>query len=177
MKDTADGGALNLVKLCVGADTIEDLADWQQHVMAERRRAGLAAEPRHVTRQWPRRADEILPQAHCDGPGQGTTDVGGSLYWVIRGTILVRQRILAFEQTQGADGIVRCGIVLDPTLMRTEGRPRKVFQGWRYLPPADAPPDLGRWRRRSDYGDARGAALPRDLEAALDALGVGAAGR
>ncbi|MEM6971638.1 MAG: DUF1489 domain-containing protein [Pseudomonadota bacterium] len=173
MRDTADTGALNLVKLCVGADSIEDLADWQAHVMAERRRAGLALEPRHVTRQWPRRAEQILPEPE----GQDESEAGGSLYWVIRGVILVRQRILAFEETRGADGIVRCGIVLDPTLVRTEGRPRKVFQGWRYLTAADAPPDLGPWRRRGETGDARGVSLPRELEAALDTFGVGAAGR
>lgn len=164
MENVAQPSALGLLKLCVGADTIGELAAWQASVAAKRERAGLDPKPRHVTRQWPRRATEILP---ADGPQ-------GSLYWVIGGAIVVRQPIAAFEEARGEDGIVRCAIVLEPALVRVASRPRKAFQGWRYLDPADAPADLGPWRpegRAEDRGETRND-LPHALEAALDALGV-----
>jgi hypothetical protein len=120
---------LHLVKLCVGTDSVEDLLQWQAKRSAERLAAGLDARPRHVTRMWPRRADELLR--------------GGSLYWVIRGVIRVRQRIAALEEVIGEDGIRRCAIVFDPPLVPTAPRPRRPFQGWRYLAASDAPPDIG----------------------------------
>ncbi|MEL7138036.1 MAG: DUF1489 domain-containing protein [Pseudomonadota bacterium] len=151
--------ALNLVKLCVGADTIEDLAEWQAHVSATRKAAGEDPRPRHVTRMWPRREAEIV----------GTEGARGSLYWVIRGLILVRQPILGFEEVREEDGIRRCAIMLDPGLMRTETRPRGPFQGWRYLETKDAPPDLGPWRGARAGGPQP---LPVHLEAELSAMGV-----
>jgi len=120
---------LHLVKLCVGTDTVEDLAHWQSGRSAERLAAGLDPRPRHVTRMWPRRADELLR--------------GGSLYWVIRGVIRVRQRIADLQEVTGEDGIRRCAIVFEPALIPTAPRPRRAFQGWRYLPASDAPSDIG----------------------------------
>lgn len=128
MPDPAEP-TLHLVKLCVGTDTVGDLLHWQSRRSAERLAAGLDPRPRHVTRMWPRRADELLR--------------GGSLYWVIRGVIRVRQRIAALEAVTGEDGIRRCGIVFEPQLVPTAPRPRRPFQGWRYLTAADAPPDIG----------------------------------
>ena len=141
------GNHVNLLKLCVGADSVEDLAEWQ----ASPRAKGPCGRIRHVTRMWPRREGELLG--------------GGSIYWVIKGVILVRQKILALEEVQGADGILRCGIVLDAALHRTEAAPRRPFQGWRYLPPEDAPRDLAR-------GRASEPALPPQLQAALAEIGV-----
>ncbi|MEM7566627.1 MAG: DUF1489 domain-containing protein [Pseudomonadota bacterium] len=151
--------ALNLVKLCVGADTIEDLAEWQAHLSATRKAAGEDPRPRHVTRMWPRRETEIV--------GEGTAR--GSLYWVIRGLVLVRQPILGFEEVRREDGVRRCAILLDPGLVRTETRPRGPFQGWRYLEAKDAPPDLGPWRGSAERGPQP---LPVHLEAELSAMGV-----
>ena len=148
--------ALHLVKLCVGADSIEDLEEWQALVCSRRREAGLDPNPRHVTRMWPRRQAELLP--------------GGSLYWVIRGLILVRQRIADLEEVTGEDGVLRCGIVLDPEIVRVEARPRAAFQGWRYLTAADAPPDLSSAASAGEEG------LPEHLAAALGELGIGPAG-
>lgn len=142
---------LHLVKLCVGADSVEDLRAWQSGRAAERHARGLDPRPRHVTRMWPRRADEVL--------------AGGSLYWVIRGAIQVRQRIPAFEPVTGEDGVRRCAIVLEPTLVATALRPRRPFQGWRYLRAADAPPDLG-----TTAGDEPD--LPPGLREALSRYGV-----
>jgi hypothetical protein len=100
---------------------------------------------------WPKRQTQI--------------EAGGSIYWVIKGLIQARQRILRLESTTGADGTARCAIVLDPMLIRTATAPRRPFQGWRYLEPADAPPDLPEHRQSED-------ALPPELAGALAEIGV-----
>ena len=83
---------------------------------------------RHLTRHSPRRAEEIIS--------------GGSLYWVIAGTLLLRQRIISVEPAVREDGSACAALMLDPVLVAVTGRPVKAFQGWRYLPAEDAPPDL-----------------------------------
>jgi len=108
---------VHLLKLCVGVDEVAQLEGFQAARLAR------GETLRHVTRFTPRRAAEVLD--------------GGSLYWVIRRFIRVRQRILGFEET--AEG--KCAILLDPELVRTELSPFRAFQGWRYLRPDDAPPD------------------------------------
>ncbi|MGM0586513.1 MAG: DUF1489 family protein [Pseudomonadota bacterium] len=141
---------LNLVKLCVGAERPEDLEAWQAARAAEREGRGADPRPRHVTRMWPRRAEEVLD--------------GGSLYWVFKGLILARQRIAALEPVTGEDGVTRCAIVLEPEVIRTEAAPRRPFQGWRYLPGAEAPADL------AEAGELAG--LPGELRRALADFGV-----
>lgn len=140
-------GHIHLVKLCVGADGVEDLLAWQAQGAARAR----CGRPMHVTRMWPRREAELLD--------------GGSLYWVFRGAILARQRVVGLERLVGADGTSRCGLVLDAQLVRTEAAPRRPFQGWRYLPPEEAPRDLS-------PAAAGEAPLPPALQAALAELGV-----
>lgn len=142
---------LHMLKLCVGADQIDDLTTWQAGRIAERRAAGLDPRPRHVTRMWPRRSAEILD--------------GGSLYWVFRGAILARQTIEDLQEVTGEDGIRRCAIVMSPQIVQVEARPRRPFQGWRYLNASDAPPDLGSDR-------SLGIDLPPELAIALDGIGV-----
>jgi hypothetical protein len=138
---------LNILKLCVGADSVEDLTDWQ---VSQRHRwpAGRAV---HVTRMWPKREAEVL--------------AGGSLYWVIKGVVLARQRIVALEEIIGSDGIRRCGLHLDLNVIRTEPAPRRPFQGWRYLDPAESPRDLPQGRDREDT-------LPAELARALADIGL-----
>ncbi len=138
---------IHLVKLCVGAERVEDLLDWQ----ASARAKGPDGLPRHVTRMWPKRADEILN--------------GGSLYWVFKGLVLCRQPILRFDEVDRGDGIRRCGIVLDPAVTRVAATPKRPFQGWRYLRAGDAPPDLRAGREHED-------ALPPSLQSALAEIGV-----
>ncbi len=140
-----------MVKLCVGVDTVDDLREWQPRRSAERAAQGLDPRPRHVTRMWPRRADEIL--------------AGGSLFWVIRGVILARQQIDAFDEVIGEDGIRRCAIILSPKIVQVDARPRRAFQGWRYLVAADAPPD-------ADDRVVGQPDLPVPLALALNDLGV-----
>jgi hypothetical protein len=138
--------ALHILKLCVGADSVEDLADWQtQQVQKLKRRSPVCG-----TRMWPKRKDEVL--------------VGGSLYWVIKGQILVRQRIVEIAEVRDNHGL-RCGLWLDPKLVRTTPQPRRAFQGWRYLEPAEAPADL------AAAGKGK-AAVPPELAAQLVALGA-----
>jgi hypothetical protein len=140
--------ALHLIKLCVGADSIEDLSDWQKKRLAERKRKGEGAEIRHVTRMTPKRADELLD--------------GGSLYWVIKGQIAVRQRLVALRPAV-KNGVPHCALVLDAALVPTMRRFHRPFQGWRYFEPGDAPRDLRK-------GDKR--ALPEALHAELVSLGL-----
>jgi len=141
---------LHLVKLCVGAHCVQDLSDW----IEERRRSsearGEAYEHRHTTRMVPKRADEILE--------------GGSLYWVVKGVIEVRQRLVAIRPFTDADGIGRCHLVLDPVLVLTAPRPMRPFQGWRYLGAAQAPLDLA---EAGGSGD-----LPDHLRRELAQLGL-----
>lgn len=138
---------LNIIKLCVGAESVEDLIDWQQQ-NAHHWAPGTAE---HVTRMWPKRAEEIL--------------AGGSLYWVIKGSVLARQRIVALQERRGADGIARCALVLDADVVRTEAAARRPFQGWRYLAPTETPRDLPQGRTRDDK-------LPAALEQALAEIGL-----
>ena len=138
---------VHLLKLSVGTEDIADLADWQATKRAQTE-DGL---PRHVTRMWPKREAEVLN--------------GGSIYWVIKGVILCRQPVLRLDEYLGADGIRRCAIVCKPGLIRVEATPKRAFQGWRYLPAADAPRDLPEGRQNEDP-------LPPELSQALAAIGV-----
>jgi hypothetical protein len=119
---------VHLIKLCVGVDTVKELAVWQTGRLKSLKRAGKTPELRHRTLQMPRRREEVLD--------------GGSLYWVIKGFVLVRQRVLDLREDTKDDGTACCGIVLDPELVATHAHPRRAFQGWRYLDAADAPPDV-----------------------------------
>jgi hypothetical protein len=147
---------LHLIKLCVGCDSVKDLEDWIEQKLKARGKAaaGQGAKKKsakigkngagkkgsrteatagvrdHTTRMVPKRADEL-------------TD-GGSLYWVIRGQIMCRERILAVTPFVDKDGVGRCHVTLDCKPVLVEPRPYRAFQGWRYLEPRDAPRDLDR---------------------------------
>lgn len=144
---------LHLVKLCVGADSIEDLSSWQSERLKARRKAG-EKRPQifHRTFQAPKRRDELL--------------AGGSLYWVIKGVIQVRQPLVGIEEGKRDDGTPCCLLMLASDLVPVRPTTRRPFQGWRYLDAADAPPDL----------DARSAgdvtAMPPKLRKDLADLGL-----
>ena len=123
--------ALHLIKLSVGTDSIEDLEDWIALKLKDQKKRGVKKPERfHTTRMVPKRAEEILD--------------GGSIYWVIKGEILCRERILAIRPVVDKDGIGRCQLVLDPKCVPVRPRPYRAFQGWRYLAAKDAPDDLDR---------------------------------
>ncbi len=138
---------LNILKLSVGTESVDDLTQWHRahaHVWAP-------GTTEHVTRMWPKREDEILN--------------GGSLYWVIKGVIQARQRLVGLAERRGQDGILRCALVLDAEVIRTENALRRPFQGWRYLDPAESPRDLPKTRAQDDT-------LPPALAAALAEIGL-----
>ena len=125
--------ALNLLKLCVGCESVEDLEEWIAMRLEQRRRAGEAVEHFHTTRMVPTRAAELVD--------------GGSLYWVIKGSVQCRQRLLEVRPFVDGEGISRCHLMLDPAVVRTDWQPRRPFQGWRYLKQKEAPLDLGKGRK------------------------------
>ncbi|HEY4077569.1 MAG TPA: DUF1489 domain-containing protein [Rhizomicrobium sp.] len=141
--------ALHIIKLCVGCDSLAELSDWQKNRLREKRAKGQKPELVHVTRMTPKRAEEVLD--------------GGSLYWVIKGQIAARQKLLAFRNVK-KNGVPHCGLVYDKELVPVVARPRRAFQGWRYLEEKDAPLDLARTK------GAKG--LPEALQRELAALGL-----
>ncbi len=145
--------ALHLVKLCVGAESIEDLRAWQAERLAIRRKAG-EKRPRifHRTFQTPKRRSDLLD--------------GGSLYWVIKGVIQVRQPLADITDGKRDDGTPCCLLILEKDLVPVRPTPRRPFQGWRYLDAADVPPDLD----GKSAGDV--AAMPAKLRKELADLGL-----
>ena len=142
---------LHLVKLSVGAESIADLRIWVASRVKQRKAKGLSAHHVHVTRMVPKRDAELLD--------------GGSIFWVIKGQIAVRQKLFAIEPFRDADGIGRCRLLMKPTLIPIAPRLLRPFQGWRYLTDKDAPQDLGKV--------AKGAqAMPEEMRRDLRELGL-----
>lgn len=142
--------ALHLIKLCVGCDSIADLAVWQKERLKQQRAQGKKKpELIHITRMMPKRSAELLD--------------GGSLYWVIKGFVAVRQRLVDIRAVRRG-GVPHCGLVYDKVLVTVRPRPCRPFQGWRYLDGADVPPDLPRGRGGND--------LPEHLRRELATLGL-----
>lgn len=142
---------LHLVKLCVGTASIEELALWQRDNRRCKTRDGKAA-VYHRTYQFPKRRDDLLD--------------GGSLYWVIRGTILVRQKLVGLDDGTRDDGTPCCRILLAPPLIPVRPMPRRAFQGWRYLDEDDAPPDIKGGKRDQV------AVMPAEMRKKLADLGL-----
>ena len=136
---------VHLKKLSVGSVSLESLREWQDHRLA------LGGELIHVTRNTPRRADEVLD--------------GGSIYWVIKGVMVARQPIAELRPMQRADGKPACGIVMAPGLVPVEPTRLRIFQGWRYLEAKDAPKDI-------PISEDTGEAMPPELAAELRELGL-----
>jgi hypothetical protein len=152
---------VHLVKLCVGIESIDELAAWfdSDDCKKARKRKGLKSpnEHAHWTRMKPKRLEEVLD--------------GGSLYWVIRGRICVRHPILRLDDVQDEKGNAYCAIVYEPKMILVETRPRRPFQGWRYLEAEDSPADLA--DQRAALRAARAEAdLPPKMVAELKALGL-----
>ncbi len=142
---------IHLVKLCVGIDDVEGLADWQTRRAQQRRAAGEKHPCIHQTRMMPKRIDELLD--------------GGSIYWVIKGVVRVRQPLRAIEAGTSDEGTPCATLVLGRKLVRTLPKPVRPFQGWRYLDPKEAPADLGE-------GGAEIARMPPAMVDELRSLGL-----
>ncbi len=143
--------ALHLIKLCVGCDSVKDLQDWIREKLKAQKQRPRRREHIHTTRMVPKRADELID--------------GGSLYWVIRGQVSCRQRILAVRPFVDRQGVGRCRLALEPKVVLVEPRPWRAFQGWRYLEPADAPRDL-------DHAAPGARDMPETLRRELRELGL-----
>jgi len=137
--------ALHLLKMAVGVSDVDNMRALQR---ARRRERGMAC---FLTRNMPRRREEVLD--------------GGSIYWVIKGQVRVRQRILAFHPMVAQDGERRCAVEYDTKLVPTLWQPRRPFQGWRYLFAVDAPPDR-------PSGLAEDEDMPAAMAQELRALGL-----
>lgn len=144
------GMALHLIKLCVGADSIDDLREWVSQRSLIAIAAGLEPHSIHTTRMIPKRIEELLDD--------------GSLYWVIKGQVQARQKLLDIRSFTGSDGITRCDLVLGPEVVETSPAPKRPFQGWRYLKDDEAPRDLS--------GNDLSEDLPSDLRRELAELGL-----
>lgn len=142
---------LNLIKLAVGAESIKDMQDWVRSRIREAKAKGLPQRHVHITRMTPKRDDELL--------------AGGSLYWVIKGQIACREKLVAIEPFRDKAGVGRCRLVLEPKVIPVLPRPMRPFQGWRYLSADDAPKDLGK-------SGASIAAMPEKLRRELRELGL-----
>lgn len=142
---------LHLIKLCVGCDSISDLEEWIEENRAHHRRLGRDYEQTHTTRMVPKRAEELLD--------------GGSLYWVVRGQVACRQRLLDIRPFTDGDGIGRCRLILETKVVPVAPRPYRPFQGWRYLAAKEAPRDID-----SRAGDL--ATMPEEMRRELAELGL-----
>src|SRR5262245_4406145 len=121
---------LHLIKLSVGIESISDL---DARIKERLKKAKASGSPRHhvhITRMTPKRDAELLD--------------GGSIFWVIKGEIVVREKLIAIEPFRDRDGIGRCRLIMEPKLIPVSPRPMRPFQGWRYLQAKDAPADLGK---------------------------------
>ena len=154
---------MHLIKLCVGVESVEQLAALEAVRLEALRSAGQPAELLHRTRQTPRQRNAILA-------------AGGSLYWVIKGAVLARQKIVDLREENGAEGAVGnsgdgkfCDIVLHPELIATRPQPRRAFQGWRYLKPEDAPADIGTVSACGERGEET---IPHSMLAQLTELAL-----
>ncbi len=113
---------IHMLKLCVGVDEVADIAAWQARTMRDH------PAPFHHTRMVPKRAAELVD--------------GGSIYWVVKGVIQARQRIVAVNEFVDRSERKACELVFDPELVLVDPTPKRAFQGWRYLQLGDAPIDL-----------------------------------
>ncbi|HEC01506.1 MAG TPA: DUF1489 family protein [Sphingomonadales bacterium] len=138
---------VHILKLCVGIDSVDHLIEvrkGRQNLLPDGTPYNY-----HITRFRPKRADEVLD--------------GGSIYWVIKGFVQVRQAIIGLEKLETDTG-VKCKIIMDTTLVRTESQPRRPHQGWRYLEPSDAPRDILDGQRTDN--------LPRHMSDKLREMGL-----
>ena len=142
---------LHIIKLAVGCDSVKELTGWVAERMQAAKKKGLSPHHVHITRMTPKRVEDVL--------------VGGSLYWVIRGEIAAREKIIAIEPFRDRDGIGRCRLVMQPKVIAVLPRPMRPFQGWRYFAESDAPRDL-------ESAGTGVAAMPEPMRRELRELGL-----
>jgi hypothetical protein len=142
---------LHLIKLAVGCESVKELKQRVAERAQLAKKQGKTPRHVHITRMTPKRDEELL--------------AGGSLYWVIRGEIAAREKLIAIEPFRDSDGIGRCRLVMQPKVIAVLPRPMRAFQGWRYLPASDAPQDM----TKAAAGIAE---MPEQLRRELRELGL-----
>jgi hypothetical protein len=142
---------IHILRRAFHAESIEDFAEWQAERRKEMKANGQKPRTRTMLRAFPTRKEELLD--------------GGSIYWIIKGAIRARQRVLAVEQNPDPSSRRKCMIVLESKLTPTVPYPVRARRGWRYLEPNAVPPDLDKAGRGVDK-------LPANLAAELRELGL-----
>ena len=141
---------VNLIKLCVGAQNVSDLYNWQKNRLIHDKNLENHT-TFFITRMRPKRENDILN--------------GGSIFWVFKGLILARQKIIGFDNFMSEDNILRCKVILDRKIVLTDAYHKKPFQGWRYFSQKEAPKD------REIFSDEK-TQLPLKIEKELSELGI-----
>ena len=118
---------VNLVKIAVGVTTVEELS-LRQTEFLKRNNDQNFPYFYHSTRMMPKKHDDIISN--------------GSLYWVIKGAICARQKVLDIVKFEDTDGKKRCKIYLAAEIVKTRPVKKRPFQGWRYLKKHITPEDL-----------------------------------
>ena len=145
------GMALHILKMAVGVENVEHLCRLQTQRLRVMAEAGDPQVLRHWTRNTPKRVDEI--------------QAGGSLYWIIKGYVRARQRIVAIERSKDREASKKCAFVLDPTVVRTLQRSARPIQGWRYLDSGSAPVD-------EKHNPIESVDIPEEMARELRSLGL-----
>jgi hypothetical protein len=140
---------VNLLRMAVRIQSISQLKE----IQTERRALTDGKRLHSFTRNMPRRTDELID--------------GGSIYWVVKRLIRVRQKIIGIEKMTNEEGKKFCAIELDPSHILLEPRSQKPFQGWRYLKTEESPADA------PDGGVANfGLDMPSEMIVELKELGL-----
>ena len=142
---------LHIIKLAVGCESVKELTGWVAERMQSAKKKGLPPHHVTITRMTPKRVEDVL--------------AGGSVYWVIRGEIAAREKVIAIEPFRDRDGIGRCRLVMQPKVITVLPRPMRPFQGWRYFADSDAPRDL-------ESAGTGVAAMPEPMRRELRELGL-----
>ena len=106
---------LHIIKLAVGCESVKELKSWVAERIRTAKAKGLPRHHIHITRMTPKRVDEVLD--------------GGSLYWVIRGEIAAREKLIAIEPFRDKDGIGRCRLVMQPKVIAVMPRQTLLLGG------------------------------------------------
>ncbi len=142
---------VHLLRMAAGIESIGQLKSVQAARLAAQSGEKGSRVLRTYTRNVPRRMTELLD--------------GGSIYWVMKRFIRARQAVIGCERLTNSEGRIYAALTLDPEISRTELRPQKAFQGWRYLRPEDAPRDLAAAAEAAD-------GMPPEMVAELRQLGL-----
>lgn len=142
---------VNMIKTAAGLQEIDQLIARQAvNKMKYKGQKAVYA----YTRYAPKRADEIIQS-------------GGSIYWILKNRIQVRQKILGFEIVEQEGERDWCMIVVEPELYQTVAVQRRAIQGWRYLEEKDVPKDRGLYVPGSAAEE-----MPEEMAEELKKLGL-----